>query len=145
MTNNTQPSQERSEPKLSLVIANPLFPVEVRDAAGNVVPGQFRAPVEPIIWGTDRPHPFVPNMKIEYMFIDGDLIEVYSTDGKIGMRDLIPMSTVRLAEEGMTLDVYEEEIDLAAARSVDEDPDDPESEPEEESPPQQQVSDQAPS
>jgi hypothetical protein len=80
------------------------------------------------------------------MFIDGDLIEVYSTDGKIGMRDLIPMSTVRLAEEGMPLDTYEEEIDLSAARSAGEDLEDPEPdpEPEDESPPQQ-VSEQAPS
>jgi hypothetical protein len=144
--NNTQPSQERSEPKLTLVIANPLFPQPVLDTAGNAVQGQYRASVEPVVWGIGSRHPFVQTMKIECMFIDGDLIEVYSTDGKIGMRDLIPMSTVRLAEEGMPLDTYEEEIDLSAARSAGEDLEDPEPdpEPEDESPPQQ-VSEQAPS
>ena len=142
---NTTP-QDRSEPRLTLVITNPLFPAPVRDTAGNVVPDQFKPNVEPVLWAVDRPHPFAPGMKIEFMFVDGDLIEVYSTDKKIGMRDLIPMAMVRLAEEGMPLDTYEEEIDLAAARSAGEDPDDdPEPEPEEEGPSPQQVSDQAPS
>jgi len=143
--NNTQPQEEESrEPKLSLVIANPLFPEPVRDTAGNVVKDVYKTPVEPVVWGVERAHPFVPGMKIEAMFVDGDLIEVYSTDGKIGMRDLIPMNTIRLAEEGMPLDVYEEEMAKSAGEElVDGDPE-PGTDTEDD-PPRPQANESAPS
>lgn len=134
-------SQPREAPTVTLVISNPLFPAPVLDQAGQVIPGRNREGFEPITWVLNRPHPFVPDMKIVGMFINRRGIKVYSTNEKIGMRDLIPLSSVRLAQEGMALDVFEEEFALAEdGYDDDDDPDDsppgpePESEPEPEAP-----------
>jgi len=80
---------------------------------------------EPVTWLVSKPHPFIPDMKVMRMFIDRGGVEVYSVsgDGKSGIRNLVPMGSIRLIEEVMPLDVFVEE--LTAAENDDPDPDDP--------------------
>jgi|HubBroStandDraft_6_1064221.scaffolds.fasta_scaffold878644_1 hypothetical protein len=86
------------EPMLMRVIASP-------------PPGR-RSAEEPVVWFVSRPHPFVPGLKVVRMFLNHDGVEVYSlsSDGKAGMRNLIPMSRIRFIEEAMSLDVFVEEL-----------------------------------
>jgi hypothetical protein len=100
-------------PMLTRMISNPLFP----EGKG-----------EPTAWIIGQQHPLMPDMKVMRMFIVDAGVEVYavSTDGKAGTRNLIPMSTIRLTEEAMPLDIFEEE--LAAAEG--EGPEEPEDAPE---------------
>lgn len=85
---------------------------------------------EPITWTVGQRHPLVPDMMIVRMFVDRGGVEVYSHDGKNGMRNLIPMSFVRLIEEVMPLDLFAEELSAAEAES-DDDGDEGDDEPEE--------------
>lgn len=78
---------------------------------------------DPVTWIVSKEHPFVPGMKIIRMFVGDGGVEVYSHDDKIGMRTLIPMSMVRLAQEAMPLDMLADEI-LAAEDDDDDDDDD---------------------
>lgn len=119
MNTQSDPTQSREAPTVTLVVSNPIFP------ATNL---------EPVTWILNRPHPFVPDMKIVGMFINRIGVEIYSTNQKIGMRDLVPMNSVRLTQEGMPLDVFQEEFALAEAGDDDDDdfddPAAPEPEPE---------------
>jgi len=86
---------------------------------------------EPITWIVSQAHPLVSGMKIVRMFIGEGGVEVYSHDGKIGMRNLVPMISVRLTQEAMPLDIFEEELIAAESdEDDDDDPDEPEFEPE---------------
>ena len=120
-------------PMLTRMVSNPLFP----DAKSQVmacphckqslsVPTPAAGKEEPITWIVGDRHPLVPDMKVIRMFLDDTGVEVYSVsaDGKAGMRNLVPLGSVRLVEEAMPLDVFAEE--LAAAEEEDDD-----SEPEE--------------
>jgi hypothetical protein len=86
-----------------------------------------------IHWVVSKAHPFVPDMNVMRMFPDREgYLEVYSvsSDGKAGMRDLVPMIHVRLAQEAMPLDVFAEELYDAEAGDDADDPDlDPGSDP----------------
>lgn len=68
---------------------------------------------EPIFWLVSKPHPFVPGMKIVRMYKIRDAVHVYSVsdDEKVGMRDRVPMQSVRLLEDGMPFDVFVEEME----------------------------------
>jgi len=69
-----------------------------------------------IHWVVSKPHPFVPGMNVLRMFVDrGGYFEAYSvsSDGRVYMRDLVPMSQVRLAQQAMPLDIFADELDLA--------------------------------
>jgi hypothetical protein len=79
-----------------------------------------------IRWVIGQPHPFVPEMTIRRMFTDHDGVEVYSapTQGNVCIRDLIPMARIRLVQEGMSLDVFIDELD--DAESDDDEEDEPE-------------------
>jgi hypothetical protein len=92
-------------PMLTRMVSNPLF----LDDKG-----------EPKTWIVGQPHPLVTSMKVMRMFVADGGVEVYSVsdDGKAGMRNLVPMATVRLTEEAMPLDVFADE--LAAAEGFDE-------------------------
>ena len=82
-------------------------------------------------WLISKPHPFVTDVNVVRMFVDGrGGVEVYSvsSDGKKCMRDFIPMDRVRLLQEVMPLDVFIEE--LAEAEAGDPEDDDPEPVPE---------------
>jgi len=104
---------ELQPPMVTRVITNPLFP---RDPSATKD--------EPLVWVVSKQHPLVPEMKIVRMFaLDETAVEIYSSDGKNGMRNTVPMSTVRLIEEAMTLEVFaleleraEDELDDAAAK-----------------------------
>jgi hypothetical protein len=83
---------------------------------------------EPVTWVVAQSHPFVPTMKIVRMFIAEDGVSVYSCaeGGAEGMRNLIPMHTVRFVEEGMPIDIFVDELNLAEQDGPDEptEPDD---------------------
>lgn len=102
-------------PMLTRVVSSPIF--SDRDPA--------------ITWGIGAPHPLVPDTyKVIRMFVDRGGVEVYSvsSDGKNGMRNLIPMERVRFIEEAMPLDVFVDELDAAESAGDDDDdePDEPE-------------------
>ena len=82
---------------------------------------------EPITWIIGQRHPLLPDMKVIRMFLDHDGVEVYSvsTDGKAGMRNMVPLSRVRLTEEAMALDIFAEELKDAEQDDGDPDPGDP--------------------
>jgi len=100
---------------------------------------------ESIIWAINAPHPLVPELyRVIRMFIDSGSVEIYSlsSDGKNGMRNIIPTSKIRLTEEAMQLVVFGEELyaaefagapvgPLAADSDDDDDDDEPEPDPNE--------------
>jgi len=121
-------------PMLTRMVSNPLFP----DTKSQVmacphckqslsIPVPPPGKEEPITWIVGDRHPLVPDMKVIRMFIDDTGVEVYSVsaDGKAGMRNLVPITSVRLVEEAMPLDVFAEE--LADAEEDDSGPEGPES------------------
>jgi len=99
------------------VVSNPLFP---EDPNGNNR--------EPIVWVLSEMHPFIPAMKIVRMFYDVDAggVEIYSTDGKKGVRHIVPMNVIRLVEEVMSMDVLCNELEIAESDEPDPDEPDPE-------------------
>jgi hypothetical protein len=113
---------EPGYPMLTRMITNPLFP-----SADPTAPKD-----EPVTWIVSQSHPLVPNLKVVRMFLDRGGVEVYSvsSDGKVGMRNLVPLASVRLVEEFMPIDVFVEELAAAEADDGDEEPDDTEPEPE---------------
>jgi len=70
-----------------------------------------------VTWIVGKEHPLVPEMKVMRMFIDRGGVEVYSAsnDGHTGMRNVVPMSWVRLIEEAMPIDVFATEMDIGEA------------------------------
>lgn len=86
---------------------------------------------KPIAWILGEPHPF-SGWRIVRMFIDseGGGVEVYavSPNSKHATRSLVPMPRVRLIEEGMSLEVLIEELDVAESDDDDDDPELPEPE-----------------
>lgn len=107
-------------PMVVHMISNPMFPPDV-DPQGRV------AKEEPIAWVISKAHPFVPKFTVMRMFLDGGVVEVYSVsdDHKVGMRDVIPIHTVRLVQESMPLDIFVEELIDAESDDDDPDPGDP--------------------
>jgi hypothetical protein len=89
-------------PMVTRVISSALFP----DSKGKE---------DPVAWVVSQPHPLVPQVNVVRMFLDRGGVEVYSVshDGKAGMRNLIPISHVRLVEEAMPIDVFVEELNAA--------------------------------
>jgi hypothetical protein len=121
-------------PMLTRMISDPLFPEMKPQVMGCPHCKQsISIPVpsdkeEPITWIVGKNHPLVPNMNVMRMFVDRGGVEVYSvaSDGKAGMRNLVPMDSVRLIEEAMPLDVFVEEMTAAEDEGDDPDPGDPE-------------------
>lgn len=92
----------------------------------------------PKTWGVGDPHPYraTPTMKVVAMYIHGDVIEIYSFDGKDGIREIVPLQRVRLVREEMPVDIFREELAHAEAGYPDDDDDDlDEPEPSAEQPP----------
>jgi hypothetical protein len=94
-------------------LPEPGFPMLTRMISSALFPENGRE--EPVTWVVGKPHPLVPDVRVVRMFVDRGGVEVYSVtaDGSSGMRNLIPMSRIRLIEEAMPLEVFIEE--LAAA------------------------------
>jgi hypothetical protein len=89
-------------PMVTRVVSSALFP----DSKGKE---------DPVAWVVSQSHPLVPQVNVVRMFLDRGGVEVYSVshDGKAGMRNLIPISHVRLVEEAMPIDVFVEELNAA--------------------------------
>lgn len=87
----------------------------------------------PLVWILAKEHPLNNGWQIRRMFVDSSGVEVYSVspDGQHGIRNLVPMSRVRLVEEAMSLEVFVEELAVA---EEDDDDDDSDLEPEPEAP-----------
>jgi hypothetical protein len=137
-------------PMVTRVVSNPLFPPDPASAnlADYLRPEILRALTraegerlqqalaaaampqreEPVTWVIAQSHPFVPTLKIVRMFIVEDGVTVYScAEGSSeGLRNLIPMHTVRFVEEGMPIDIFVDELNLAEQDEPDEptEPDD---------------------
>jgi hypothetical protein len=139
MNTQADPTEKQDEPPIvRLVVSDPLFPAQVLDGTGQPIQGQFKESLEPVTWILRRPHPFVPDMTIVGLFLNEDGIEIYSTNNKMGMRDLIQAKFVRLVQESMLMPVFEKELYLAELGDDDDDdppePGSPESDPEPEAP-----------
>lgn len=90
-------------PMLTRVVSDPLF---------NDQP-------DALVWALGGPHPLVPDTyKVLRMFVDRGGVEIYATDGKSGMRNLIPTSKVRFTEEAMPLNIFAEELYAAEAAAA---------------------------
>lgn len=120
MSNISLPQPNPECPMITRVISNSLLPDDQGD--------------KPITWVLGAPHPLVPDTTVVRMFVDRGGVEIYSkpNDNKVGMRNLIPMSWIRLIEEAMPIHVFVEE--LAAAEADDDDDGDGDSDPAEPSP-----------
>lgn len=121
---NTMTIPDATYPMVVHMISSPMFPPG--DEIGpNGQPTGRPGKEEPIAWVISKAHPFVPKFTVMRMFLDGGVVEVYSIsdDHKVGMRDVIPIHTVRLVQESMPLDIFVEE--LIDAENDDEDPDPP--------------------
>jgi hypothetical protein len=96
-------------PMVALVISNSLFPTS--DA-------------QPVTWVVSKPHPLVPEANVIRMFVGQHGVEIYSVsqDGRNGMRDIVPLSTIRLIQETMPLDIFVEELEYS--ERSDDDPSD---------------------
>lgn len=123
---NTFQIPDAQPPYLVRMISNALFPEIVVDE----LTGQKVWRESPLVWLVSKPHPLVPDMKVFRMFVGRGGVEIYSLsdDAKTGIRDLIPMSQIRLIGEKMPLDVF---VDELAASEAGEDDDDDDDEPEE--------------
>jgi hypothetical protein len=101
------PNEELLPPELRLLVTDNLDPNS----------GTSKGPT--VNWIVGKPHPFMPSMNVEAMFVSRNAVAVYvySSSGsqQTGARDVIPMRRVRLAHERMTLEVLAEEINASAA------------------------------
>ena len=95
------------------------YPLLTRMISNRLFPPDAGQPDEPMTWALTHPHPLVPGMRVVRMFVSDGGVEVYSHDNEKGMRNLIPMHSIRLTEEAMPLEVLIDEI--LAAESPDED------------------------
>jgi hypothetical protein len=89
----------------------------------------------PVTWIVGEPHPLVSSHRVVRMFIEGSAVEIYSHDGVAGMRNTIPMSFVRIVEEGMPLEEFRAQLTVAEQAADAEDEEESEEEEGEESDP----------
>jgi hypothetical protein len=123
MTNPTTTTVQTVElpppgfPMLTRMISDRLFPPDAKSQ------GEPQGEPEPVTWIVGQAHPLVPDMRVMRMFIDQSVVEVYSvsSDGKAGIRNRVPMHSIRLTEEAMPLDVFVEELIAAEEMVGDED------------------------
>lgn len=85
----------------------------------NLDPGNSENKGPTVNWLVGKPHPFMPSMTVECMFVSRNAVAVYvystSRNTGKGSRDVIPMSRVRLAHEQMAAEVLAEEINASLA------------------------------
>jgi hypothetical protein len=92
---------------------------------------------DPLTWQLKGPHPYLPDMKVMAMFLHNGILEIYSTDGKTGIRERIPMNRVRITQEHIVSEILLDEIDASEVKHLgldDVDDDDEDDEPETASP-----------
>ena len=85
---------------------------------------------EPLTWKLKGDHPYVPEMKVMAMFLHSSILEIYSTDGKTGLRERIPMTRVRITQEYISSDIFNDELDASEVKHLDIDEEDEDDEPE---------------
>lgn len=124
----TQPSPDATA--LVRLITDPL--ALVRDKKGDVVRAS-----EDTVWILNNQHPLASDAKIVRMYRreDGG-VEVYSSDGKMFVRTVVPERVIRFLDEAMSEEMFVEFIDLAESGEDELDPE-PEPEPEPEPMPAQ--------
>jgi len=83
------------------------------------------------VWILNHPHPLATEAKIVRMYSreDGG-IEVYSSDGKMFVRTVIPERCIRFFDEAMSEDTFVEFITIAEEDEDEPEPEEPEPEPE---------------
>ena len=118
-------TQVMQPPVQTIQLADPNYPMVSRVISDPLFPDS-----KEVTWVVGSPHPLIPDLKVVRMFVDSGGVEIYSvsSDNRAGMRNLVPMAHVRLAEEVMPLTVFAEE--LQAAEEEGNEPDEPEPEPE---------------
>lgn len=97
MTMPTEPGSPAYEPTFPRIV---LMSTDGVDSNGT-----------PINWGVGDPHPFKPKLRVAAMYINGSIVEIYSSDGAtVGMREIVPLHRARLVREEMPLEVWVEEL-----------------------------------
>ena len=130
------PLPEPNYPMVTRMISHPLFPLDPKQQVVGCphckqsisVPDPSKENAEPITWIVGQPHPLLHDLKVMRMFVDDGGVEVYSvtSDGKSGIRNLVPMGSIRLVEEAMPLPVFLEQMEIAEEENA---PPEPEPEP----------------
>lgn len=114
-------------PSMKVVeLPQPTFPVLTRVISKPF----FNDREEGVTWKLGEAHPLMTDMKVIRMFADQDYVEIYSVPTDKGVhytRNRIPLSSIRLTEEAMPLEIFVEE--LAAAEDGDDVDDDDGDEP----------------
>ncbi len=89
---------------------------------------------EPTVWILNSPHPLATEAKIVRMYSreDGG-VEVYSSDGRMFVRTVVPARLVRFFDEAMSQDTF---VEFIAAAEEDEEEEEPEPDPEPEPEPE---------
>jgi|WetSurMetagenome_2_1015567.scaffolds.fasta_scaffold322941_2 hypothetical protein len=87
---------------------------------------------EPMTWVVSQTHPLVPGMRVVRMFVVDGGVEVYSSDSRNYLRNIIPMGSIKLVEEAMPVEMFEDEITRAEADLAEEDSEDEDAELDEE-------------
>jgi hypothetical protein len=113
----------------TVALPEPRYPMVTRVISSALFPDS-KGKEDPVAWVVSQPHPLVPQVNVVRMFLDRGGVEVYSVshDGKAGMRNLIPISHVRLVEEAMPIDVFIEELSAAENGDDEIEPEEPEQE-----------------
>jgi hypothetical protein len=92
----------------------------------------------PLLWSVGEVHPLASSVRVVAMFMEEDVVEIYSSNGtNAGIRDLVPLTRVRIIREAMAFDVFAKELGQAELGEDYEDDDDI---PEEDDPPEPQAS-----
>lgn len=102
-------TQSNHVPTKVVQLPSPQFPMLTRVVSDPI----FSQREEAMTWAIGAAHPLVPETyKVIRMFADRGGVEIYSvsSDGKNGMRNLIPTDKVRFIEEAMPLDVFGDEL-----------------------------------
>lgn len=122
-------------PMVTRIVTHSLFPKQKVDHQEMACPHCHKAlsvPIEstlepPVTWIVGEPHPLVSSHRVVRMFIEGSAVEIYSHDGMAGMRNTVPMSFVRLVEEGMPMEEFRAQL-ASAEQAADAPPDEEEGE-----------------
>ena len=118
----------------TVTLPEPGYPMLTRIISNPLLKDQSE-----IVWAIGEDHPLAAGMKIVRMFVEQGSVEIYfvSADGKAAARNRIPLSSVRLIEEAMPLNVFIEELAAAEDDGEDDPEDDPNEPTEAPSPPTQ--------
>jgi hypothetical protein len=99
----------------------PGYPVLTRMISHDPLPEETAT--KPLVWVLGELHPLMSDYRVVRMFVvDRGGVEVYavSLDGRRAFRNLIPMTSIRIVEETMPLDVLADELEAAESSGDDE-------------------------